>query len=135
MAVGIKRFAIAAMLAIVALIAALAAASLTINTGAMRNAVEADMSAATGLDFEIRGDVSASLFPAGALTFHDVRLKSDDADMPALTIGELKANLRVLPLLFGRYHVADLALSGAQISVIRQADGTTNWSGIAKRLN
>lgn len=134
MAVGIKRFAIAAMLAIVALIAALAAASLTINTGAMRNAVEADIRTATGLDFEIRGDVSATLFPAGALTFHDVRLKSDDADMPALTIGELKANLRVLPLLFGRYHVADLALSGAQISVIRQADGTTNWSGIVKRL-
>lgn len=134
MAVGVRRIAFLAIAIAVLLVAALAVATLSISASAMRSAVENDIRAATGLDLDVRGPIDVSFFPAGSIVFRDVRLKTDDAEQPALQVGALRADLRVMPLLFGEFRIASLTLDGAEIAVVRRPDGATNWAGIMRQL-
>lgn len=134
MAVGVKRIALLAIVLAAMAAIAVAVASFAINSEAIRASVEEDIRDATGLDFVIRGRVETSLFPAGTIVFHDVRLRSDGDGTPALVVDELRADLRVLPLLFHDYRLASVTLNRARVVVIREADRSTNWSPILRQL-
>ena len=75
MAKGIKRLGmpIAAFLG-VALIG-LVATSWFLNRDALRQSVEAQIRAVTGLDLVINGTIDISVFPGSYVSFHDVGLK------------------------------------------------------------
>ncbi|MGP9813854.1 AsmA family protein [Rhodopseudomonas sp. NSM] len=134
MAQGIKRLGISvAALIVLAVIGALAL-SLLIDRGAMRQAVEAQLRAATGLELAIDGDIEIAIFPRSYVTFSAVRLKGDgDADS-ALVVETLTANLRLLPLLLRRFEIADIVLIKPSIRVVRDADGGSNWTPFIKSL-
>src|SRR3977135_2900036 len=128
MAQGIKRLGmpIAAFLG-VALIG-LIATSWFLNRDALREAVEAQIRAVTGLDLVVKGSIDVSVFPGSYVSFHDVGLKGGGTADPALAVDVLTANLRLLPLLLRRFEIADVMMLRPHISVTRDAHGESNWT-------
>ena len=105
MAQGMKRLGtpIAALLGLVLI--GLIAISWLINRDALRNAVEAQIRAVTGLDLTVGGAIDVSVFPGSYVSFHDVGLKGGGSGDPALHVDVLTANLRLLPLLMQRFEI------------------------------
>jgi len=99
-----------------------------INRDALREAVEAQIRAVTGLDFAVKGNIDVSVFPGSYVSFHDVGLKGGGTADPALRVDVLTANLRLLPLLLQRFEIADVMMLRPQITVTRAADGESNWT-------
>src|SRR5246127_2889455 len=128
MAQGMKRLGtpIAALLGLVLI--ALIASSWLINRDALRQAVETQIRAVTGLDLVINGPIDVSVFPGSYVSFHDVGLKGGTSSAPARRVDVLTANLRLPPLLLQRFEIADLMLLRPQITVVRTEDGDSNWT-------
>ena len=128
MAQGIKRLGmpIAAFLGL-ALIG-LVATSWFLNRDALRQAVEAQIRAVTGLDLVIAGSTDISVFPASYVSFHDVGLRGGGTSDPALAVDVLTANLRLLPLLLQRFEISDVMMLRPHIHVTRDAKGESNWT-------
>jgi AsmA protein len=128
MAQGMKRLGtpIAALfgLALVALVAS----SWLIDRDSLRQAVEVQIRAVTGLDLTVKGSIEVSVFPGSYVSFHDVGLKGSADDEPALRVDVLTANLRLLPLLLQRFEIADVMMLRPLIHVKREADGESNWT-------
>jgi AsmA protein len=123
---------IAAVLCVVVI--GLFAMSWLLNRDALRQAVEAQIRAVTGLDLVVGGNIEVSVFPGSYVSFHDVGLKGGgDAD-PALAVDVLTANLRLLPLLLQRFEIADVMLLRPHIRVIHTAGGISNWSPFIEAL-
>ena len=99
-----------------------------INRDALREAVEAQIRAVTGLDFVVKGSIDVSVFPGSYVSFHDVGLKGGGADDPALAVDVLTANLRLLPLLLRRFEISDVMMLRPHIRVVREANGESNWT-------
>jgi AsmA protein len=128
MAQGIKRLGmpVAALLGVA--LVALVAMSWLLNRDALRQAVEAQIRAVTGLDLVVNGNIEVSVFPGSYVSFHDVGLKGGGDVDPALAVDVLTANLRLLPLLLQRFEIADVMMLRPHIRVVHAADGTSNWT-------
>jgi AsmA protein len=109
-------------------LAGLVASSWLVNRDALRSAIEAQIRAVTGLDLIVKGTIDVSVFPGSYVSFHDVGLKGGGTDDPALKVDVLTANLRLLPLLLQRFEIADVMMLRPQIHVVRDPDGTSNWT-------
>jgi AsmA protein len=127
MAQGMKRLGtpIAALLGLVVI--GLITSSWLVNRDTLREAVEAQIHAVTGLDLTVKGAIDISVFPGSYVSFHDVGLKGGTDD-PALRVDVLTANLRLLPLLLQRFEIADVMMLRPQIHVVRTPDGESNWT-------
>jgi AsmA protein len=99
-----------------------------LNRDALREAVEAQIRAVTGLDLVVNGTIDVSVFPGSYVSFHDVGLKGGGSASPALNVDVLTANLRLLPLLLRRFEIADVMMLRPHIHVVRAADGESNWT-------
>jgi len=130
MAQGIKRLGMSVAALIAVALVGLIALSVLLDRTAMREAVETQIRTVTGLQLVIDGGIDVSVFPRSYITFNNVRLRNDDeaGASPALSVNELTANLRLLPLLLRRFEIADITLSRPQIRVLRDADGRSNWT-------
>lgn len=107
---------------------ALVAMSWFLNRDALREAVEAQIRAVTGLDLVVKGNIDVSIFPGSYVSFHDVGLRGGGSDGTALGVDVLTANLRLLPLLMQRFEIADVMMLRPHIRVVRDADGASNWT-------
>jgi AsmA protein len=134
MAQGIKRLGvpIAALLGL-ALIG-LIGTSWFLNRDALREAVEAQIRAVTGLDLVITGAIDVSVFPGSYVSFHDVGLKGGRTTDPALQVDVLTANLRLLPLLLRRFEIADMMMLRPHIHVTRDGNGESNWTPFVETI-
>src|SRR5216683_5401187 len=128
MAQGMKRLGmpIAALLGLA--LVGLIGTSWFLNRDALREAVEAQIRAVTGLDLLITGAIDVSVFPGSYVSFHDVGLKGGGTTAPALQVDVLTANLRLLPLLLRRFEIADVMMLRPHIHVTRDAGGGSNWT-------
>jgi AsmA protein len=133
-ATGLKRLAIAVATMIAAAFATLVALSFLMPAAAVRDAVDREIHAVTGLEPVLRGSISISLFPSGTVSFHNVLLGNDPNGRPAVVADELIAHLRYFPLLAGRIEIADVTLVRPTISVSFLPDGESNWSGLIQSL-
>jgi AsmA protein len=115
-------------------IAAFAALPLLIPADAVREAVNAEIRFATGLDPVLRGNATVSLFPTGTATFSDVILSGEPVGSPALAAERLSVRLRFLPLLLGRIEVADVSLLRPKILISLDPAGRSNWSTLVSTL-
>jgi AsmA protein len=131
---GLRRFTIGLVAAAAASAGTLAAMPLMWNADHVRDAVIAHVRAATGLDPVSRGATSVSLFPSAHVSFADVVLGDDGSGEPALTADELRAQLRLLPLLVGRIEIADIAMVRPRIVITFDRDGESNWSTLLDAL-
>lgn len=135
LAQGMKRLAMPVAALLAAVFAGLVVTSWLIDKDAVRRSVEQQLRVATGLDLVVGGDVEVSLLPASYVTLGKVRLKDTDAKTgEPLTVDELTANLRLLPLLARRYDIADVTLVNPRFNITRDADGNSNWTPIVERL-
>src|SRR3984957_5839333 len=128
MAQGMKRLGmpIAALLGLA--LTGLIAMSWLLNRDTLRQAVEAQIRAVTGLDLVVHGTIDVSVFPGSYVSFHDVGLKGGGTADPALSVDVLTANLRLLPLLLQRFEIADVMMLRPHIHVVREANGDSNWT-------
>src|ERR1700731_4395410 len=128
MAQGMKRLAmpIAALLGLA--LTGLIAMSWLLNRDTLRQAVEAQIRAVTGLDLVVHGTIDVSVFPGSYVSFHDVGLKGGGTSDPALAVDVLTANLHLLPLLLQRFEIADVMMLRPHIKVVREANGDSNWT-------
>ncbi len=133
MANGLKRLGISAVALIAGMALIFGLASWLIDRAQVTQAVERQIRATTGLDLILSDNASVSLFPAGAVTFRNVMLRGDGRDEPAMSVGEITASLRLLPLLMRRFEIADLTLTDPRAVVTRNGT-TTNWGGIIETL-
>jgi AsmA protein len=131
---GFRRLglAIAGVVALAA--AAVLVGPLFIPGDTVVGAIRGEIKGATGLDLEVRGETSVSLFPWGNVRLGDVVLAGGSGNEPPLVAKELHARLRLMPLLFGRIAASGLSLSRARIAVVLGPDGSSNWSGLAAKL-
>src|ERR1700691_4352315 len=106
----------------------LVATSWLLNLDALRQAVEAQIRAVTGLDLVVKGNTDISVFPGSYVSFHDVGLRGGATADPALAVDVLTANLRLLPLLLQRFEIADVVMLRPHINVVRDATGASNWT-------
>ena len=106
----------------------LIAMSWLLNRDALRQAVEAQIRAVTGLDLVVKGSIDVSVFPGSYVSFHDVGLKGSATSDPALAVDVLTANLRLLPLLLRRFEISDVMMLRPHIRVIRHPNGESNWT-------
>jgi len=128
MAQGIKRLGMPVAAFIGLVLFGLIAMSWFLNRDALREAVEAQIRAVTGLDLVVKGNIDVSVFPGSYVSFHDVGLKGGGTADPALSVDVLTANLRLLPLLLQRFEIADVMMLRPHIHVVRDADGDSNWT-------
>lgn len=105
-----------------------------LNRDALRQAVEAQIRAVTGLDLVISGAIDVSVFPGSYVSFHNVGLKGGGAADPALRVDVLTANLRLLPLLLRRFEIADVMMLRPQIRVVRDGNGESNWTPFVETI-
>jgi AsmA protein len=133
-ATGLKRLAIAVSTMLVAAFATLVALSFLMPAAAVRDAVDREIHAVTGLEPVLRGSISISLFPSGTVSFQNVLLGNDPNGEPAVVADELIAHLRYFPLLAGRIEIADVTLVRPTISVTFLPGGQSNWSGLIQSL-
>jgi AsmA protein len=110
------------------------ATSWFLNRDALRQAVEAQIRAVTGLELVVNGSIDVSVFPGSYVSFHDVGLKGGGAGEPALSVDVLTANLRLLPLLLRRFEIADVMMLRPHIRVVRSSDGGSNWTPFIETL-
>ncbi|HTG07005.1 MAG TPA: AsmA family protein [Bradyrhizobium sp.] len=125
---GMKRLGmpVAALLGVA--LTGLIATSWFLNRDALREAVEAQIRAVTGLDLVVKGSIEVSVFPGSYVSFHDVGLKGGGTADPALAVDVLTANLRLLPLLLRRFEISDVMMLRPHILVTRDAHGESNWT-------
>jgi AsmA protein len=134
-AIGLKRLAIAAAAILAAGFVTLVGLSILIPATSVRDAVQSEIHAVTGLDPMLGDDISLSLFPSGAVTFHHVLLGENRSSQPAVVADELTARLRYFPLLAGHIEIADVTLVRPTINVTFAANGQSNWSGLIDSLS
>jgi AsmA protein len=129
---GLKRLGLSVAALLAMALAAVVAVALLLDRDSVRAAVDAQVRAATGMDLVVAGGTRVSLLPTPTVTFRDVRLGPKDE--PALTVDNLTANLRVLPLVLKRFEIDDIILSDPRIVVRRGADGLSNWEPLIEGL-
>jgi AsmA protein len=128
MAQGMKRLGMPIVAVLCVAVIGLIAMSWFLNRDALREAVEAQIRAVTGLDLVVNGNIEVSVFPGSYVSFHDVGLKGGGEVDPALAVDVLTANLRLLPLLLQRFEIADVMMLRPHIRVSRAANGESNWA-------
>src|SRR5438270_6280129 len=131
---GMKRLGIpiAALLGLAVI--GLIGTSWLLNRDALRQAVEAQIRAVTGLDLVITGAIDVSVFPGSYVSFHEVGLKGGGTADPALQVDVLTANLRLLPLLLRRFEIADVMMLRPHIRVVRDGNGESNWTPFVETI-
>ena len=134
MAQGMKRLVVPIAALLGAAMIGLLGTSWFLNRDALRDAVEAQIRAVTGLDLVISGSIDVSVFPGSYVSFHDVGLKGNRTTDPALRVDVLTANLRLLPLLLRRFEIADVMMLRPHIQVVRDGNGESNWTPFVETI-
>src|SRR6185503_19087010 len=76
--------------------------------------------------------VDLNLF-TGRASIRGFRLGERDGQTPFADFARLDVQVRWLPLLAGRLHLGELAVSDSTVRVIRLPDGTFNFSDLVPR--
>jgi len=102
-----------------------------VNVNSFRPKLESELSAAIGRPVTV-GNLSLSLF-AGTVSAQDLAIADDPAFSadPFIRAKGLKVGVEMLPLIFSRnLHVTELTLERPEITLLRSASGTWNFSSL-----
>ena len=106
---------------------------LLINVNAFRPKLESELSTALGRQVTV-GNLSLSIF-SGSVSADNISIADDPAFSkdPFVTAKSLKVGVEVMPLIFSKaLHVTDVTLKEPQITLLRGAKDTWNFSSIGK---
>jgi AsmA protein len=102
-----------------------------VDVNAFRPKLESEVGAALGRQAKI-GDLSFSIF-SGSLSAGNITIADDPSFSkdPFVTAKSLKVRVEIMPLIFSKtLHVTGITLSEPQITLLRGANGTWNFSSI-----
>ena len=134
MAQGMKRLGMPVAAFFGVALVGLIGTSWFLNRDALRQAVEAQIRAVTGLELVVNGPIDVSVFPGSYVSFHDVGLRGGATEDHALRVDVLTANLRLLPLLLRRFEIADVMMLRPHIHVVRDGSGESNWTPFVETI-
>ncbi len=100
-----------------------------LNANSFRPKLESELSAALGRPVTL-GNLSLSIF-AGSVSAQDLAIADDPAfgTNPFVRAKSLKVGVEILPLIFSKsLHVTELTLDHPEITLLRSASGTWNFS-------
>jgi AsmA protein len=94
--------------------------------------IEAAVREATGRDFTLVGDIDLGFFPWLALRTGEGRFGNAPGfgPEPMVTWKGAQLGAKLIPLLRGRLVADRVVLDGADLRLVRRADGSANWQGI-----
>ena len=94
--------------------------------------IEAAVRDATGRDFALSGDIDLGFFHWLALRTGEVRFGNAPGfgSEPMVSWKRAQLGARLLPLLRGELVADRVILEGADVRLVRRADGAANWEGI-----
>lgn len=125
------------ILAIIGIVAVLLAVAtivlpMVIDPNNYKDQIAAAVSAKTGRDLTIGGEIKWSVFPSIGLELSDVSLGNPGGfgDQPMLDIGEAGITVKFLPLLKRQVEIGEVSMSDVSINLSRKADGETNWQDL-----
>lgn len=114
---------------LVLLVIAVIAAPLFISTQAITQRIVAEVKESTGRELTIGSDAKLAIFPSIAIEASDVTLSNPGGlDAGALlSMGEIKVDLALMPLIGGEIDVERFVLVKPVIALAVDADGNANW--------
>ena len=77
-------------------------------------------------DLKINGDIEVSVFPRIGLRVSDVTLSNKNSDEEFSSMEEVRFGVALWPLLFDRFLVDHVKVSGFKSHIVRYADGSLN---------
>jgi AsmA protein len=108
-----------------------AAAPWTLTGSGLSSSVTEHLRNRYGLDFKVEGRSTLALLPIPRVKFENVALSFPDQAARA-DGGTLRGELRLLPLLFGRIELAEVALNDTKITASYRKLRSLDWPGILK---
>lgn len=90
---------------------------------------------ATGRELQINGEIDLTIFPWLGASVKDVTLANAEGfgPEPFAQVAEMNVAVRLMPLLFDqRVEVSKVRIDGIALNLAKNADGTDNWSDLAK---
>lgn len=113
---------------------ALVAVLVLVDPNDYRGEIERRAQEATGRKLTIAGDIALSLFPWIALDVGRVELGNPAGfgGGPFLKAERMRVGAKLIPLLSRRLEVRRVAIDGLEVALVTRADGTNNWSDLAK---
>ncbi len=92
--------------------------------------LQQSISARTGLQVELKGQVSLSYWPILALKFHQIQIDNSPQfidSSPLLKINKLTLHIRLLPLFLGQLRFSQLTLQHPTLNLLTLPSGNNNW--------
>jgi AsmA protein len=103
-----------------------------VDPNSFKSNIESAVRDATGREFSLVGDIELGFFPWLALRTGEGRFGNAPAYGPEPMVSWKSAQLgaKLFPLLGGKVVADRVFLSGADVRLVRRADGTANWQGL-----
>ena len=103
-----------------------------VDPNSFKSQIEAAVRDRTGREFALVGDIELGFFPWLSLRTGEGKFGSPPAFGPAplVTWKSARLGVKLFPLLRGEVIADRIFLSGADLRLVRRADGSANWLGI-----
>lgn len=104
----------------------LSVAPWTVSSSALRSIVAKELKEDHGLDLTVGGRTVIAFLPVPRVKFEDITIKGRGG-ATLVRGGQLRGELRVLPLLLGQLQISEIGIANAQIEVDIDVDGASPW--------
>ena len=103
-----------------------------VDPNSFKSQIEAAVRDRTGREFTLVGDIELGFFPWLSLRTGEGRFGSPAAfgPEPLVSWKSAKLGVKLFPLLSGDVVADRIFLSGADLRLVRRADGSANWLGL-----
>jgi AsmA protein len=124
-----RRILIGLLAGLAVVIAAIVAVPFVVPTAALRGEIERRVTAQTGRNFRINGDLAFTVFPTLGLAAHDVTLANAPGGhaRAMVEVEALRIGVKLMPLLSGRIEANGIELDRPRIALEVAHDGRANW--------
>jgi AsmA protein len=124
-----KRILIIAGSILAVLVIAVIALPFLIPSSVYKSQIESAATKALGRNVTLIGSPSISVFPSISARIDGAEVENPEGFTDPLMIkaGQLKANVKLWPLLSQRVEIGEITLSDATVRLERLPDGTANW--------
>jgi AsmA protein len=103
-----------------------------VDPNSFKSNIEARVRGATGRDFTLAGDIELGFFPWLALRTGEGSFGSAPGfgAEPLVSWKSAQIGAKIFPLLRGKLIADRVVLEGADVRLVRRADGSANWQGL-----
>jgi len=127
-----KKLLIGLAIVVGAVALALMALVLFVDVNPYKPQIEAAVKDHTGRALTINGDLRLSLFPRIGLSLPETTLSDVSGARIAAQVKSAHVSVGLFPLLQGRLVVGQVAVDGLDATLVRHADGSTNFDDLIK---